>query len=56
MCVQVPEEVGKGHRTEFGMHLGLVETGYEDKKVRIKTKEANPSKQVHFPYVHTGHV
>ena len=45
------QEIGKGRGTEFGMHLGLVETGYEDKKV--KTKEATPAKQVRFAYVHT---
>ena len=52
--MQVPQEIGKGNGTEFGMHLELVETGYEDKKVRVKTKEANPAKQVHSPYVQTG--
>lgn len=54
--VQVPQEAGQGHGTEFGMHLELVETGYEDKKVRVKTKEANPAKQVHFACVPTGHL
>lgn len=47
------QEIGKGRGTEFGMHLGLVETGYEDKKVKVKTKEATPAKQVRFAYVHT---
>lgn len=46
--VQDPHQSGKGRGTEFGMHLGLVETGYEDKKVRVKTKEADPAKQVQF--------
>ena len=44
--VQDPHQPGKARGTEFGMHLGLVETGYEDKKVRVKTKEADPAKQV----------
>ena len=44
--VQVPKGTSKGHGTEFGMHLGLVETGYEDRKVKVKTKESNPAKQV----------
>ena len=44
--VQMPKGTSQRNGTEFGMHLELVETGYEDKKVKVKTKQSNPAKQV----------
>ena len=44
--VQMPKGTSQRNGTEFGMHLELVETGYENKKVKVKTKQSNPAKQV----------
>lgn len=44
--LQVPSATGQDQGTEFGMHLGLVETGYEDKKIKVKVKETSTAKQV----------
>lgn len=48
LVAQIPKGSSKGDGLEFGMHLELVETGYEDKKIKVKTKESNPAKQVQY--------
>ncbi|KAL0051145.1 hypothetical protein WJX82_002690 [Trebouxia sp. C0006] len=45
ICFKVQESSGQGKGTEFGMHLGLVETGYDDQKIKIKMKESGTVKQ-----------
>ena len=42
---KVPNTSGEGRGTEFGMHLGLVETGYDDQKIKTKMQESGTLKQ-----------
>ena len=44
-CSKVPNANGEGQGTEFGMHLGLVETGYDDQKIKTKMQESGTVKQ-----------
>ncbi|KAA6426735.1 MAG: vacuolar sorting-associated 13F-like [Trebouxia sp. A1-2] len=46
ICFKVRDACGQGKDTEFGMHLGLVETGYDDQKIKIKMKESGMKDQI----------
>lgn len=44
--LQVPEESGLARGLELAVDLQLLETGYDDQKIKVKMKDSGSVKQV----------